>query len=170
MYLLLLELGITPFLAMAAKMKKKSKSFELHYAAPSKELCVFYPFSLFPITQMKLLLLLEKRRKMTTEFMKEQPIETHVYFCGPETMVREYAEAAKTYGYPEKSIHFELFTPPDMGPMHAFEVKLNKSNQVLQVPEGEKLLDFLLQHNIDAPYSCKIGGCGACRLMFWKGK
>lgn len=43
-------IGITPFLAMAADLKKKGKSFELHYAAPSKELCAFHDFllSIYP--------------------------------------------------------------------------------------------------------------------------
>ncbi|SMQ86676.1 Ferredoxin-NADP reductase [Bacillus sp. OV166] len=163
-------IGITPFLAMAAELKKKSKSYELHYAAPSKELCAFYPFLVSNYSDETYFYFSKQGRKMTTELMKEQPIGTHVYFCGPETMVREYTEAAKTYGYPEKSIHFELFTPPDMGPMHPFEVKLNNSNQVLQVPEGENLLDILLAHNIDAPYSCKIGGCGSCSVDVLEGE
>ncbi|MCH6269254.1 PDR/VanB family oxidoreductase [Neobacillus citreus] len=163
-------IGITPFLAMAAELKKKSKSFELHYASPSKELCAFYPFLLSNYSDETYFYFSREGRKMTTELMKEQPIGTHVYFCGPETMVRQYSEAAKAYGYPEKSIHFELFTPPDMGPMHPFDVKLNKSNMVLQVPEGENLLDVLLKHNIDAPYSCKIGGCGTCQIDVLEGE
>lgn len=37
-------IGITPFLAMAADLKAKGKTFELHYAAPSKEQCAFYSY------------------------------------------------------------------------------------------------------------------------------
>jgi ferredoxin-NADP reductase len=157
-------IGITPFLAMAAELKKESKSFELHYAAPAKELCAFYPILTSNYSDETYFYFSREGRKMTTELMKEQPIGTHVYFCGPETMVKEYAESAKAYGYPENSIHFELFTPPNMGPMYPFEVKLDKSNMVLQVPEGENLLDVLLKNNIQAPYSCKIGGCGSCEV------
>jgi ferredoxin-NADP reductase len=163
-------IGITPFLAMAAELKKRGKSFELHYAAPSKDLCAFYSLldSVYPDETH--FYFSREGRRMTTDLMENQPIGTHVYFCGPETMVKDYAEAAKSYGYPEKSIHFELFTPPDMGPMQPFEVKLNNSNKVLQVPEGKSLLDILLKHNIDAPYSCKIGGCGSCQVEVIEGE
>ncbi|MCQ6281200.1 PDR/VanB family oxidoreductase [Bacillus sp. EB600] len=157
-------IGITPFLAMAAELKKKAKSFELHYVVPSKELCAFYPFLVSNYPDETHFYFSRQGRRMTTELMKDKPVGTHVYFCGPEVMVKEYAEAAKSYGYPEKSIHFELFTPPDLGPKRPFEVKLNKSNKVLQVPEGENLLDILLKHDIEAPYSCKIGGCGSCQV------
>ncbi|MGG0288861.1 PDR/VanB family oxidoreductase [Peribacillus butanolivorans] len=163
-------IGITPFLAMAAELKKKGKSFELHYAAPSKELCAFHPFlsSIYP--DETYFYFSKTGRRMVTELMKHQPIGSHVYFCGPEAMVKEYTEAAKSYGYPEKSIHFELFTPPDFGRKQPFQVKLNKSNLVLHVPEGENLLEILLKHDIQAPYSCKIGGCGSCSVDVMEGE
>ncbi len=157
-------IGITPFISMASKLKKQSKSFELHYAAPTKDLCAFYPFLSSNYSDQTYFYFSGEGRKMGTEIMKEQPIGTHVYFCGPESMVQDFIEAAKSYGYPEENIHFELFSPPEMGPMYPFEVKLSSSNQVLQVPEGENLLDVLLKNNIDAPYSCKIGGCGSCEI------
>ncbi|WP_245797967.1 PDR/VanB family oxidoreductase [Domibacillus mangrovi] len=157
-------IGITPFIAMASSLKKQGKSFELHYAAPSKELCAFHSFLSSTYPDETNFYFSRTDRRMTTEVMKNQPIGTHVYFCGTEGMVREFSEAAKSYGYPDSSIHFELFTPPDFGPLYAFEVKLNQSNKVLQVPEGETLLDVLLENGIDAPYSCKVGGCGSCQV------
>lgn len=163
-------IGITPFLSMGSELKKKGKSFELHYAAPSKELCAFYSLLSSEYQNETHFYFSRTGRKMSHDLMENQPIGTHVYFCGPEVMVKEYAEAAKSYGYPEKNIHFELFTPPDLGPLHPFEVKLNKSNQLLQVPEGENLLDVLLENGIEAPYSCKIGGCGSCAVDVLEGE
>ncbi|SDJ11596.1 PDR/VanB family oxidoreductase [Alteribacillus bidgolensis] len=162
-------IGITPFLAMASELKKKNKSFELHYAAPSQELCAFYSFLSSTYSAETHFYFSRTGKRMTTDLMDNQPIGTHVYFCGPETMVKEYAEAAKSYGYPEKNIHFELFTPPDFGPVYPFEVKLQNSNKVLQVPEEESLLDVLLKNNIEAPYSCKMGGCGSCAVEVLEG-
>jgi dimethylamine monooxygenase subunit B len=157
-------IGITPFLSMAKELKRKSKSFELHYAAPSKDMCAFYPFLNSEYSEYTNFYFSKEKNKMKTDLMKDKPVGTHVYFCGPESMVKEYTEAAKSYGYPEQNIHFELFTPPDFGPKQAFEVELKKSNKVLEIPEGEDLLDVLLANNIDAPYSCKIGGCGSCLI------
>ncbi|PLR79930.1 oxidoreductase [Bacillus canaveralius] len=157
-------IGITPFLAMSAELKKKGKSFELHYAAPTKELCAFYSYLSSTYPEEANFYFSKEGRRMTTDVMKHKPIGTHVYFCGTEAMVREYQEAAKSYGYPEKSIHFELFTPPSSGPKHAFQVKLRQSDQMIDVPEGESLLETLLKHGIPAPHSCKIGGCGSCQV------
>lgn len=157
-------IGITPFLAMAADLKKKGKSFELHYAARSKELCAFYDFLISTYPEETHFYFSSEKQRMSTNLMKNQLIGTHVYFCGSEAIMREYAEAAKTYGYPKKNIHFELFTPPNFGPEQAFQVKLNRSNQILDIPEGHSLLETLLNNNIQAPYSCKIGGCGSCQI------
>lgn len=163
-------IGITPFLAMASDLKTKGKSFEIHYAAPSKELCAFYSLLQAVYPKETHFYFSNEKQKMKTHLMEMQPIGTHVYFCGSEAMMKEYSDAAKAYGYPEKSIHFELFTPPDYGPMQAFQVKLNKSNQVLQIPEGKTLLETLLKHDIQAPYSCKIGGCGSCQVEVLEGE
>lgn len=157
-------IGITPFLSMAQDLKKKGKTFDFHYAAPSKESCAFYPFISSTYSDVANFYFSLEGRRMNPEIMKDYPIGTHVYFCGPEDMIKEYAEAARSYGYPESNIHFELFSAPDFGPKQAFEVKLNKSNQILTVPEDQELLDILLQHNINAPYSCKVGGCGSCSV------
>ncbi|MGE8081215.1 PDR/VanB family oxidoreductase [Peribacillus loiseleuriae] len=163
-------IGITPFLAMASHLKNQGKTFELHYAAPSKELCAFYPYLSSVYPEETHFYFSRTDRRMTTEVMKNQAIGTHVYFCGTEGMVKEFAEAAKLYGYPESSIHFELFTPPDFGPLYAFEVELKQRNQILQIPEGATLLEVLLENDIDAPYSCKVGGCGSCQVNVLNGE
>lgn len=163
-------IGITPFLSMAADLKKKGKSFELHYAARSKEMCAFHSFIDSNYSKESTFYFSSEGNKMSTELMKNKPIGTHVYFCGPESMVNEYCETAGLYGYPTGNIHFELFTPPETGPKEPFHVILNKSNKVIQITEEETLLDTLLRHGIDAPYSCKIGGCGSCLVEVLEGE
>lgn len=163
-------IGITPFLSMAEDLKKSGKTFELHYAARSEDLCAFYPYLKDTYPDETNFYFSGEGNRMSPELMKNQPIGTHVYFCGPESMVNEYAEKAKSYGFPETNIHFELFSPPDFGPMEPFVVELSKSNQVIEVPEGVTLLDALLENGIDAPYSCKIGGCGTCAVDVVEGE
>ncbi|PGT76586.1 PDR/VanB family oxidoreductase [Bacillus sp. AFS040349] len=163
-------IGITPFLAMSADLNKKGSSFELHYAAPSKESCAFYDFLQSTYQDKIHFYFSNERKRMSTSIMENQPIGTHVYFCGSEQMLKEYACAAKSFGYPEKNIHYELFTPPDFGPTHSFKVELRKSKQLLEVSAEDSLLETLLRFNIQAPYSCKIGGCGSCRVDVLDGK
>ncbi len=41
-------------------------------------------------------------------------------------------------------------------------VHLDGQTHTVSWPRGEKLLDVLLEHKIEAPYSCREGHCGAC--------
>lgn len=165
-------IGITPFLTMMADLKAEGKTFELHYAAQTKEKCAFYHLlnELYPEECTFYFSKEEQPTKLFPEHMQGHFIGTHVYFCGPDSMVQQFAQSAEAYGYPEKSIHYELFTPPNFGEEHAFEVRLASSNQVLTVQVGENLLDRLLECGVDAKYSCKVGGCGSCELDVLKGE
>lgn len=163
-------IGITPFLAMAADLKRKGQSFELHYAAPSEEHCAFYSFLTNSYPEQTHFYFSDQQRKMQKNLMTHQPIGTHVYFCGSEAMMNEFAAAAKEYGYPDKSIHFERFSPPDFGPSVPFQVKLKSSGKTIIISENESVLDALLAHNVKAPHSCKIGGCGSCLVPVSRGE
>jgi ferredoxin-NADP reductase len=158
-------IGITPFLTMMEDLERDGKTFELHYAARTKELCAYYDYlnEKYPGKCTFYFSRDEKPIRMTPDTMVNHQIGSHVYFCGPVKMVTEFKEAAKTFGYPEKSIHFELFAAVE-GPRHPFVVELVQSKKVLEVTPDQTLLEALLQEGIDAPYSCKAGGCGQCEL------
>lgn len=159
-------IGITPFLTMMADLKEQGQTFELHYAARTQDLCAFYDFlnEEYPNESNFYFSRGNQPSRMTTETMLNHRIGSHVYFCGPVSMVTEYREAAKSYGYPQKAIHFELFAAADNGPKNTFTVELAESNITLEVSAEETLLDSLLQAGVDAPYSCKVGGCGSCEI------
>jgi len=156
-------IGITPFLTMMADLEAQGKTFELHYAARTKEQCAFYDYlnEKHPGKCTFYFSRSEQLVRMTPESMKDHRIGSHVYFCGPVSMVAEYKDAALSYGYPEKSIHFELFAN-DTGPKNPFVVEVD--NQVIEVTEQQTLLEALLDAGIEAPYSCKAGGCGQCEV------
>ncbi|MBM7570188.1 PDR/VanB family oxidoreductase [Aquibacillus albus] len=162
-------IGITPFIAMMFDLKKRGIEFELHYAARSKELCPFFPLINEHFPEHSHFYFSELNNRMLPDLMKEQPIGTHVYFCGPELMVKQFSQRAHAYGYPKANVHFELFSPPDMGPKTPFHVKLSKSKKEFYVSETENLLDVLLDGGVDASYSCRVGGCGSCQLNVKEG-
>ncbi|MBK5501390.1 oxidoreductase [Peribacillus sp. TH14] len=165
-------IGITPFLTMMADLKEEGKSFQLHYAARSQEQCAFYDFITqnYPDQCNFYFSQDENSGRMSAEFMLNHKIGSHVYFCGPTSMVTQYAQAAASYGFPSKSIHYELFSPPETGIQQAFKVVLQSSNETIHVPEGKTLLESLLSHGIDAPYSCGVGGCGSCEVEVLEGE
>ena len=158
-------IGITPFLTMMADLEAQGKTFELHYAARTKEQCAYYDYlnEKYPGKCTFYFSRSENPVRMTPETMKHHRIGSHVYFCGPVSMVTEYKEAALSYGYPEKSIHFELFAAAT-GEQNPFVVEVVNRNAVIEVKPEQTLLEALLDAGIEAPYSCKAGGCGQCEV------
>ena len=159
-------IGITPFLSMLQDIQF-NQTVELHYAARTPEECAFYEeikerygdIVTFHFSRT------ENPNRMTPELLKENRIGTHVYFCGPVSMVEEFRDAAFAYGYPEKAVHYELFSSGlDNSNLSPFEVLLTDSNKKVTVSENESLLEALLREGINAPHACKIGGCGSCEV------
>ncbi len=157
-------IGITPFMAMMSELAASGKSFELHDAAASEAYCPFYEEIRKRYGERAKFYFSGKQQRLPVAVMWKQPIGTHVYFCGPEEMISQFRQAAIHYGYPASNIHYELFSPPNVGPSYPFQAVLAKSNVTLQVPESKSLLEVMLEQGIAAAYSCKIGGCGSCEI------
>jgi dimethylamine monooxygenase subunit B len=165
-------IGITPFLSMMAELAEKKQSFELHYGAKSKEQCAFlnylnntYPgYCHFYFSEE------ENPQRLSAKLLMDHRIGTHVYFCGPEKMIKDFTSAAKSYGYPAYNVHFERFAPPVKKDAVPFGITLKQSGKQLEVPEESSLLDVLRQDGIDIPYSCRVGGCGTCEVKVANGE
>ncbi|WP_312108308.1 PDR/VanB family oxidoreductase [Brevibacillus reuszeri] len=165
-------IGITPFLSMMAELTEKNKTFELHYAAKSKEQCAFYDYlrEAFPNQCHFYFSNGEDKKRLSPTQLLNHRIGTHVYFCGPESMIQDFATSAKTYGYPPFHVHFERFAPRPMKEQHAFQIKMKRKEAELEVPANATLLDVLLQNGIKIPYSCRVGGCGTCEIKVTEGE
>jgi dimethylamine monooxygenase subunit B len=165
-------IGITPFLSMMAELAEKNQSFELHYAAKSKEQCAFFDFlnQTYPGKCHFYFSEGENRQRLSAKLLMEHLIGTHVYFCGPEKMIQEFSSAAKSYGYPAFNVHFERFAPPVKKAAVPFRITLKQSGKHLEVPAESSLLDVLRQNEIDVPHSCRVGGCGTCEVKVAEGE
>lgn len=165
-------IGITPFLSMMEEVIEKNGSFELHYAAKSKEQCAFYDYlrKVYPdqchfyFSDGE-----DKKRLLATQLLNHR-IGTHFYFCGPENMIQDFTFAAKKYGYPSFNIHSERFAPPSKKDHNQFQVNLKRSDTQLLIPSDSSLLDILLKYGIKIPYSCRVGGCGTCEVKVMNGE
>ena len=163
-------IGITPFLSMMEQLSDHGGSFELHYAAKSRELCAFYSFlkNKYP-HRCRFYFSEEKNSKrLHSTNLLEHNIGTHVYFCGPESFIEQFSEAAVQYGYPMSSVHVERFTPPLPKKLQSFVVEL-ASGESVKVSENQTLLHSLIQSGIQVPYSCQVGRCGTCEVKVLDG-
>ena len=164
-------IGITPFLTMIEDLEAQGKTFELHYAAQTQENCAYYDYlsKKYPGKVHFYFSRNENPNRMTPESMRNHRIGSHVYFCGPVSMVGEYRDAAIDYGYPIDSVHFEVFGLAE-GPRMPFRVSIPEQDKVIEVTAEETLLEALLAAGVDAPYSCKGGGCGQCEVVVVSGE
>lgn len=87
---------------------------------------------------------------------------THIYVCGPRSMIVAVRELAETNGWAPEQIHFESFggatTPDDQ----EIQVRLANSGREIPVPAGRSILDALLDAGIAVPYDCRRGECSLC--------
>ncbi len=106
------------------------------------------------------------------------------FICGPAPFMDCAADALKELGVSRDRIHVERFTSlagdpwteVEVAPAAAGEptvdlvVDLDGQTHELAWPVSQKLLDFLLDKGLDAPYSCREGACSACGLKLVEGE
>jgi ferredoxin-NADP reductase len=154
-------IGITPFMSMIKQLERSSATWELHYSSRSPalssyggELAEKHPNSVHQYFDD------QKQLIDLANLLSRQPPGTHVYVCGPAGMIKWVLSTADEMGWPSGHVHSEEFKAPQPG--QPFQVKLCKSDRIIEVGETESLLEAIEREGIDAPFSCRSGACGQC--------
>lgn len=106
------------------------------------------------------------------------------FVCGPKPFMTAVREALTSLGVPRDRVKLERFqslganpfeqaAPAPPAPARAaasVEVTLDGERRTLAWPAEVKLLDLLLDNDIDAPYSCREGACSACACRLVAGE
>jgi len=161
-------IGITPLLAMAEQLTRDGAPFQLHYCARSREHAAFvdaiarsgyasavsFHFSEGEGAQ---------RLDIPALLARRRPGQ-HLYACGPARFMDAVLDAARAHGWPEDSVHHEVFNaaPATSGAEGAFEVELKQSGRVVAVPAGCTIVHALADAGVVIPTSCEQGICGTC--------
>lgn len=92
--------------------------------------------------------------------------DAHYFVCGPTPMMNAVREALLAMGVDRARIHEERFTSPTQ---RTSRVSLTPSNvtingRVVTANPGQTLLEAGLAAGVSMPFSCTMGGCGACRV------
>jgi tetrachlorobenzoquinone reductase len=155
-------IGITPVWCMVQRLEERKRAWVLHYACRSR-------------ADMAFLDELEKMAGANLHFDDESAgtfldvagivgaasADAHLYCCGPTPMMDAF-EAA-TAKWPRAQVHVEYFTPrQEPAKKGGFTVELARSGQEFFIPEGQSILQVLLDEGVDVDYSCELGICGAC--------
>lgn len=162
-------IGITPMLSMMARLETLGRSWELHYVAQSQERAAFCEA-------------LAGRDNVHVQFdgieggqpldlkgiVQGAPKEAHLYCCGPQGMLDAYKGFAQ--GRPAEHVHLEYFTADtQIATEGGFVVELAKSGKAVEVKEGERILDVLLEQGVDVSFACSEGTCGTCETRVISG-
>lgn len=107
---------------------------------------------------------------------KEIPFN-RFYLCGPEMMIEELKSMLSENGVPKENILFELFsTSVDPVQTNTIEsgttiitVTLDDEETKFTMSQSKSILDAVLEHNLDAPYSCQGGICSTCIARITEG-
>jgi ring-1,2-phenylacetyl-CoA epoxidase subunit PaaE len=98
------------------------------------------------------------------------------FVCGPTPMMEAAHQALLQRGVDASRIAEERFTSPEarsaqVGSDKTELVVISKSGheQGVQVEPGQTILEAALAAGIDMPFSCAMGGCGACRVHHAEG-
>ena len=107
------------------------------------------------------------------------------FLCGPSPFMETVTHALRDCGVPPARIHIEKFQSlvedpfalPAAGPVDDaggetthLEVELDGETHEFEWPRSRKLLDFLLEKGLKAPYSCRQGLCSACACIIDDGE
>jgi ferredoxin-NADP reductase len=156
-------IGITPFMSQLHDIQRNSYNYELHYAFRSLEHGAFSDQLKARCGNHAHIYVDRLGQKLDLrELLGSQPLGTHVYVCGPSSMVTAVLETARELGWPENHIHSEQFTAPPMG--DAFTVQLAKSKTEITVPNDITLLEALETAGVNPDSLCRGGACGRCEL------
>ena len=168
-------IGIAPILSMIAELRRRRADFRLHDCAPSAARTAFRDDLAPPAAEGRVHFHYDggdpARGLDIAAALRDPPPGTHLYYCGPASLMSAAAEAAKEW--PVGTAHCEYFTAPPVGPVvedQPFRVRLAKRGVEYQVPVGETIVGVLRRNGIAVPTSCELGYCGACLTRYLEGE
>lgn len=109
------------------------------------------------------------KRLSVEQLVQAQPENSHIYVCGPETLINAVIE----HGYAhlgESKVHFENFGEV-ASEGDAFEVYFQRSGFSLMINEGTSILQAIeADKRIQVECLCRNGVCGTCETAILEGE
>ncbi|KZW03648.1 PK beta-barrel-protein domain-containing protein-like protein [Exidia glandulosa HHB12029] len=158
--------GITAFLVALTHLDKMNQRYELHFAV-AEEVPFADRLRAFGSRAKIYNKSLAQRLDLSAVIGRADPA-THIYCCGPSRLMDGVKSAAKSFGVPDSSLHFEEFTVTTSG--DPFTAELKQSNKVVEVGPTQTLLDALKAAGFEVDSSCEVGNCGTCRVDVCAGR
>ena len=157
-------IGITPFVAMARVLAASDADFVVHVCARSMAQAPLLA-ELDGVCGGRLVRWFSSEGRRFDPAILGGPGEgTHVYACGPRTLLEAVKDGVLASGWPADRIHAEVFqaTLDENFKPEPFDVRIASTGEVLHVPADRSILDVLRSSGRSVPSSCELGVCGSC--------
>jgi len=165
-------IGITPILAMADRLKKIGKPYEIHYAG--SQLSTMAMMDRLTTDHKGHITLYAKAsggRMKLALLLADIKAGARVFACGPDRMIDALEELS--VNWPEKTLLVEHFSSAksqlDPTKEHSFKVELTDSDITINVPADKTLLEALTEAGVDVQSDCGEGLCGSCECTVKSG-
>jgi ferredoxin-NADP reductase len=156
-------IGITPLVAFRYAVKLRGERHELHYVFRSAHAAAFVDeLGMENDANDVLYDSSQGQRLDLPSLIRRQPTDTHMYVCGPESLMSEAIQLAEGLGWPAEAIHFERFGAPAHKGEQPFDVIAKRSAKQLHVGPDESALDCLEHAGVAIDSACRAGSCGSC--------
>lgn len=164
-------IGITPIYAMAADLRHRGRSFQLHYFARSVDhaalLVQLSQPGMTPHCQFHFGLAAQETTAAIAGKLAAMPRITPLYVCGPAPFIAQVREHAQQLGWRDIDVHFELFAAAavvhhDAVEERAFELVLQRSGVRCTVMPGQSIVAAAAAVGVQIGTSCGEGFCGSC--------
>ncbi|RUT76942.1 hypothetical protein EHM94_18100 [Marinobacter sp. NP-6] len=161
-------IGITPMLAMAHRLIRLGRDFELHVCARNEEAVPFREELGVSRLAKHVHIHLDQdngRSSLEPEKVLAEPRDnTQIYICGPGGFMNWLRESAENLGWNHENIRIESFAAPIAEDVesHPFSVFLARSNKEVSVKSGQSIIDALQHSGVEPSYACMQGTCGTC--------
>ncbi|KAI1826642.1 PK beta-barrel-protein domain-containing protein-like protein [Xylaria intraflava] len=164
-------IGVTAFLGEIRTLEKRCVQFEVHYAVRSRSNAAY--LDRLPAANTTVYSKAEGQRLCTKDIIPSlgDNGDPHavIYCCGPTSMIEETQNLTKELGYPMSHVYFEEFGGAATGTGDPFEVEVEGTGKILEVPREKSLLEILNEAGFDVDSSCLVGNCGSCMVQYCKG-
>lgn len=100
----------------------------------------------------------------------------HFMASGPAAAVASVERALEALRVSRSRVFVERFASVEERPVAPLPLRatatflVDGASRPVEVPRGETLLDAARRQGVDAPFSCTMGGCGACKLRVVRGE
>ena len=162
-------IGVTPILSMMRAAQQRGMDWRAIYAGRSRE----YMPLLDEVTSVDrdrvTVWADDERGRVATadDLLIGATPTTAVYVCGPSGMLESVRISRDEHA--NAPLHYERFSPPPVVDGIPFELKLARSQRVLDVPANRSALDVMLDYDPTAAHSCRQGFCGTCKVKVLSG-